>query len=472
MKYYFKLIMCLVVVLIFSACSPQTNITVTTVTGSCANGRESAPYCMAVTMQNNAGGQNWISSINYPFTNVSVSVAGVSNIMSPATNSSMDPNRCTSNKTTPGGTCTFYLQLNQEHYPVGKVTPATVTIQYTVNNDLSSVFGTGGGTSYSYSFTVNENTNLYVVNASGTNNLITYNNSGMSGYTLESTASTNIKTIAMDNSSYGYLWFGTSQGIYWYGNRNTSGNTSYVPAGITGGVSNIFTSQVSPVESSTASSIMYGAMGGNLYNFTFSNLTWGNSVGTTSNSLLNNVNAVSLSGANTVLASVSQVFACPTTSSSVACSTDGVSLNGITDLVFATKVSSGFTWLYVATTNGVFAESGAFPRGANTWSMVTGANIDNSPINLLTSDSLGNIYAGGNQGNIWIISVGTAPTVASLYAIAGGGAITGMIYDNIGKSLFVTSNNQLYQCKANNCKPLGKTGLGSVVGLGIGSSIS
>ena len=99
--------------LVLSACGLQNNITVTTNAGSCPNNVNNAPYCMAVTLQSGGGGQNWITNTNYPITDLTVSVSGATNILTPSSNSSLDPNGCTTSNINPGNSCTFYLKINQ-----------------------------------------------------------------------------------------------------------------------------------------------------------------------------------------------------------------------------------------------------------------------------------------------------------------------------------------------------------------------
>lgn len=459
----------------FAGCGLQTNITVTTTNGSCATGQSNAPYCLAVTLQNNSGGQNWISNTNYPLTDVSVSVSGANNVLSPASSSSMDPNGCTSNSTDPGSSCTFYLQINQEDYAVGSQTPVTVTINYTINDGLSAVFGgSSGGSTYSYSFTVNEYANLYVVEQSGTNNVSIYNNSGISNYTVESTSSTTVQSAAVDNSSFGYVWLATSQGMYWFGNGNSSGSTVYNPYGTTS-INNIFTSQPSPFESSSSSpTTMYGVAGSSLYAFTFSTLAWGSAITATSSSLMNNVNAISSSGSYALLATSSQVFACPTTSGSSGCSNEASSISGIADLGFVTSSASGYTGLYIATTGGLYVESGSFPSTTNGWEQVTESGIGGSYINAVATDDSGGLYAGGTSGDIWYVDGASTPTVATwIYNVSN--SVTGLVFDNIGNTLYLTAGSVLYECdfsSGSSCSSLGSVGSNTVVGLFIGSSLS
>lgn len=477
MKKFLLLVASLTGLYLITGCQAQNNISVTTTPGECANGLTNAPYCMSVTMQNNSGGQNFISSTNFPFTDVTVAIGGVSNVLSPASTALMDPNGCTSNSVAPGGSCKFYLQLNQEIYAVGSITPFVVTINYSVSDGLSSVVGGGTGTQSSYSFTLNQYANLYAVERNGVNNLTVYNNSGINYYTLESTSGTNILAANVDNASYGYLWFGTNQGMYWFGNGNTSGNTTYNPAGATSGsVSNVFTSQPSPFESQISTPAnMYGVVSGGLYSFTFATTTWGDQITVAPSNLLSNVNAVSVSGGSVLLASSSQVYACSTASSGASCSNEANSINGMADVGFTTGTSIGYTGLYVGTGTGLYAESGTFPSQTNSWVLVTGGGVESAQITVVTTDDVGSIYAGDASGNVWIVSAVTQPTVAQLWVNASNLPITSMVFDNIGDTLYLTSGTVLYQCPlfGNTCQNIGNIGNANPsAGLVIGSSIS
>jgi len=464
--------------LITTGCQTQTSVSVTTVNGECANGLTNAPYCMSVTIQNNSGGQNFINSTSLPLTGISIAITGVSNVLSPAATSSMDPNGCTNSSIAPGSSCTFYLQLNQEFYSVGSVTPFIVTINYTVNDGLSSIVGGSGGAQSSYSFTLNQYTNLYAITSSGINNLTLYNNSGLTYYTLESTAGSAIQTSAIDNSSYGYLWFGTNQGMYWFGNGNTSGNNTYNPSGLTSAsVSSIFTSQPSPFESQTSTPAnMYGVISGGLYSFTFSTITWGSLIAQAPTNLLSNVNAVSSSGSNILLASSGQVYACSTASSGASCNNEAVALNSIADIGFTVATSVGYTGLYAATANGLYVESGTFPSSTNIWTQVTGDGIESAQISVITTDDSGNIYVGDNSGDVWLVSAVSSPTTAAHHwSRPSNQPITSMVFDNIGNSLYLTSGTNLYQCNLldSSCQSVGLLGnANQPAGLLIGSSIS
>ena len=87
-----KLLMLGLATTILVGCGVNNNVSVTTTNGTCPNGTGGNPYCMQVQVQNNSGGQNYITSTNFPITNLTVVVNGASNILSPATSSTMDPN--------------------------------------------------------------------------------------------------------------------------------------------------------------------------------------------------------------------------------------------------------------------------------------------------------------------------------------------------------------------------------------------
>lgn len=446
--------------LLFSGCSVNNNLTFSTQNGNCASGQTNAPYCIAVTVTNNGGGQNYISSTNYPITGLTVSAPGVSNLLTPSTNSSMDPNGCTTNNINPGSSCTFYLQLNQEANAVAINQPITVTLNYSINTNL---FNSGSGTNYSSQLTVNENTNLYVVQQSGSSlaYVNVYNSSGINGLSTIESQSLPV-SIAIDNNSFGYLYISTGNGLWSYGNGNgmlapnESGTSSY---------NNIFTSQPSPFESGTSPTTMYGTSGGQIYSYTFSSQSWGNSTSGLSNAA-NNINAVSPTGVIFLVAG-GQVYNCSNVSSNI-CGTEGVALTGtINDIGSLSIAPTGFTGLYAATNGGLFVESGTAYATTNTWSQV---NLGNNQVNVVITDGFGNIYAGGNSGNLWYVS-NTAPLTANVISGVSGN-ISSLIYDNLGGKLYVTAGSNLYSCTTSACTLLGTLGTSNVLGMAIGSSLT
>src|SRR5579863_8605653 len=145
--------------LILSACSGNTSLSYTFQQGSCPNGVNKAPYCMAVTATNNGGGgQTWITSSSYGISGLAITTTGASNVQTPSTSkAAMDPNNCTGTTLAPGKNCVFYLKINYESFPTTSSEAVNVNMTYTLNNNL---FG-GGSTTGNSSFTIFQVTNLY-----------------------------------------------------------------------------------------------------------------------------------------------------------------------------------------------------------------------------------------------------------------------------------------------------------------------
>ena len=466
-----------VLLLILNACSVQPNIAIVTTPGNCPNGQSNAPYCIAVQVQNNPNGQNWISSTNFPFANLTITTSNASNILTPSNASSLDPNHCTSSGSliAPGSSCTFYLQLSSEMYAVESTIPVSVNIQYTVNNDLSSIVtgSTSGGTTYNYTFWLYEHVNLYAVQPTGTNNITVYSTNSNSTpivnyYTAESTNSgVTIYSTTTDNSTYGYLWLGTNSGIQSFGNGN-SNSISPNPQSGNFSFTNLFTSQPSPIES-TPTQTMYASSNSSLYEFNFPSSSW-ESYPAIITAVSNNINA--FGGGYPVLASSNQVYTVGTNTYYY----EGLSFSGvnINALGFATTHTASYTGLYVGTSGGLYVESGAsFPSSSNTWTPIS---ISGSPsISTMTTDASGNVYVGTSSGNIYIINAGVTPTTVNLFGnfASFGIAPQKMIFDNIGNVLYVASNSNVYTCTATSCQSLGAfMGSANVIGLAIGSSFS
>ncbi len=475
-KIFFKILLG-VLLLVLNACSVQPNIAAVTTPGNCPNGQSNAPYCIAVQVQNNPNGQNWISSTNYPFANLTVTTSNSSNILTPSNSSALDPNHCTSSGSliAPGSSCTFYLQISSELYAVESTIPVSINIQYTLNNDLTSVFtgSTSGGTTYNYTFWLYEHVNLYAVQLTGTNNITVYSTNSnnipiINAYTAESTNSgVNIYSTTTDNSTYGYLWLGTNSGIQSFGNGNANSASSNPSSG-NFSFTNLFTSQPSPIES-TPTQTMYAASNSSLYEFNFPSSSW-ESYPANTPAVLSNINA--FGNGYPVLASSNQVYVIGTTTSSF----EGVTLSpaSINALGFATTHVAGYTGLYAGTSNGLYVESGtSFPSSSNTWVLVS--TIGSTSIVTITTDDSGNVYVGTSGGNIYIINAVSSPTTATLFGnfVSTGVVPQKMIFDNIGNILYVASNGSVYTCTNSSCQLLGALGTSTnVVGLAIGSSLS
>jgi hypothetical protein len=203
-----------------TGCGVENNITFSTTQGNCADGSTNASYCMAIQIQNNNGGQNYINSTNYPINNLTLSVSGASNVGYPtAQGSSNDPNNCLGSTINPGSSCTFYLWLTGESFPVGAHVPITITANYTVNNTLPWVTSSNTASS---SLTVYETPGLQISNKTGY--VQVYNNSGFNNaYWAESET---IANAVVHDNYYGFLYLAGNNGIYFSGNNTYAGNAT------------------------------------------------------------------------------------------------------------------------------------------------------------------------------------------------------------------------------------------------------
>ncbi len=481
-----NILLCFTAISLITACGLQNNISVTLTQGNCPNGVTNAPYCMGVTLNSNSGGQNWITSTNYPVSNLSISISGnVNNIILPTGTSSseMDPNQCFNNsKIQPGGSCTFYLAITQESYPVNGVESATVTLNYTYNTDL---FGSSdSGTSASYSFPLFEYTNLYIIeNYAGSNNLgliSMYNANGLQtlNATLESSAS--IKTFIVDNSTYGYLYTATNNQFYMYGNSN---NAVLSESGVTipNGITTMFNQYPSPISPTVAgSNYTYVVSASNMYRYNFTSWTFSTlSYATIPSNILSNAGVLS-SYPILVGNSPSVLYVCGFGTSNT-CSIDSAATSSsIADIALMSIVPSNTTGIYAATSSGLYLESGAIGNGtSNSWTVV--ANTSSNNMTAVTSDSFGNVYASDNSGNLYKINYLTG-TTAAVYAYNTNGIgnynVSSMVYDNFANLLYVMANSYLYVCNlassAPQCTQASTSSFGSVniIGMGIGSQLA
>jgi hypothetical protein len=468
--------------LLLTACGVSNNVSVTFTNGECAGGESNAPYCMAVQVQNNSSGQNWISSSNFPISNLGVSITGASNIQSPANTTSMDPNNCRGTTISPGGNCTFYLQLSQEAYPVESVESITLSINYTVNDTL---FGSSSNNSSSQ-FILYEYTNLYAVESSTTNNgsalLWRYNNSGLANFGIVESGDAPV-TLAIDNNSYGYLYLGGSLGVYTYNNESTSSSASISSGGIGTGASNLVTN---------GSTLYASGIGTNfgVWQYSFPGESWVSTtpIFTSGTVFANNISALSSSA---VLYFTSQgiVYACNVASSTTACQIEGNGggLSGSVRSLGFMLVSGGLsTGLYAATTTGLVLESGSTTSSANVWNQVTPIGNSESLSNITTLIASANasesgsasLYAGDTNGIIWVVN-STSPTTITQYSVGSGvgSAISAIVIDNIGQNLYFTAGTSIYVCSIaspnTSCTPTAIATIGSnpVVGLQIGSML-
>ncbi len=475
-KAFFGLLTTVFVMSTLSACGTQNNISLITTQGTCADGTTGAPYCMGIQISNNneSGAQNWINSVNYPIKNIVVTVSGANNISYPGNGSvNQDPNGCLSATVGPGSTCTFYLQLNAESYAVGAQTAMNVNISYNVNDTWT---GSGGSTG-STSLTVHQQSNLYGMTPTGVLNI--YNYAGTNQTTTESSTQSfgNLQAMTIDNNSYGLIYTSNQTGIYYFGNpTDNNGNTNYLSSSTfeSSGISN-FNNLFS-----NGNTIYTATNGYGVWQSSFNGSVNWSLLYNVSYSFSANINALaSSSGIYLISSTGNQVYLCVASSSSLPCNLEAVSTNGTVNDITASSTnfsSFGYTGLYVATTTGLWAESGVSNLSTNLWTQVTGPT---SATNAITNDNSGNLYIGDISGNIWKISATTTtPNVATQIITNMNGANTSivqMLVDNSGNKLIVlNSNSQLYSCPLTNgtCTQLSTTFSSGVVGLGIGSQIT
>lgn len=454
-------------------CGASNNVTFVTANGQCATGQSGAPYCMSVTIQNNNGGQNWITSTNFPISNISMTISGVSNLQSPATNEkAMDPNDCTGSTIDPGNSCTFYLQLTGENFAVESQETIDINVSYTINDTL---FGSSDNTSSS-SFTVYELTNLYVLQ--NNSNLTVYNNS-WTNYGLIESSNQVAYSLAIDTSTFGLTYFGNNLGIYNYGISNNIPSSS-ISAGNIVGANNLFTYS----SNLYAANVSANGYSNGVYYWSFTGESWNSSStpycpALDNVKLVNNANAIS-STPVIYLASTTKIYACTTSNSSGAQNiTEGLGgLSGtIQTLAFSSNVTSDtHSGLFAGTSSGLFIESGLTANVGAKWNQVSGITSSVTALTVTTeSDIAGVVMAGDINGNIWVVYPSN-PTTATLLATlpSGSGSVSSLVMDDFGGILYASSGNVVYQCSFGECQtllnPLAYTN--SVVGLGIGSLLT
>ena len=435
------------------------NIQLSTTAGNCPAGAINAPYCMAVTIQNNPGGQNYINSTNYPISSIAITTSGSTSIISPMLNAgSMDPNGCTSTTIQPGGSCTFYVAISSENYPVGSYNPINVTANYTVNDSL---FVNGDHTASS-STTVYQRTNLYILN--NTANLWVWNNNGLSYAGLAESANMSGQPLLSSTLGYvtGKLILSNNNSIWSYGNGVVS---SAANSGILTGSNLLF---------SLSNGVYASASGtGNIWKGTesSSSLTWTNT-GSPTGVLSSNAYAISPIS-SLYVASTGQALNCPgiIASSTLPCTNEATGFSGsITSLGYAGILYAG------SNESGMYYESGTGTTA--TWVPITQLQTTTlGTVNVMkTTSNYAYVLAADNQNNIWSIP---ASSTSATQVTTTPSSVTGLAIDNFASSpnIYYVANNQLYSCGSGgfaSCAPVVlASGLtGTMLNLIIGSSLS
>jgi hypothetical protein len=256
--------MVLAVLFIISACSNTPNsVNISVTPGSCvqpsayasgitpptaiANNPSTAPYCAAVTVQNNNSGTN-ANSIQITSSGLVVSYTPVaSNGASPQSakmcdnvSSSgvcsqsggvgnlgnvnlYDPNNCVIPQginvvtlNTGGGSCTFYIQLSGSQYAVGSY-PINLAYSYT-----------NGNSNYTINASVNQNVNLFAGGGSG---LFQYSSGAWQNTGLSGAPSSGVSTMTTD--IYGNLYFnGGGTNVYIYNGNTVTQLGSALPSNV------------------------------------------------------------------------------------------------------------------------------------------------------------------------------------------------------------------------------------------------
>ncbi len=400
---------------------------------------------MGIVIQNSNGstdGQNWINSTNFPISGITYTIAGVSNALTPETNSagstnSMDPNNCAGSTIQPGGSCEFYIQLNKEAFGVKSQESINISISYTVNDTL---FG-GSTNTASASTTIYELTNLYIGQNNGYMNI--YNNA-WSNYGLVESADT-IAAIAADTSSYGNIYLGGVNGIYPLGiTASATTSSSISSTTFPTGSNNLFSIGTSlyAAQSSTTSS----GTSNTINSYVFSSESWSSSppYGASTNFLGTQIpNANAYTGSNTYIAmDNNNITICIYPSNTCNSGTQSGIIGNITSLSYSNQLKTVTTsGLYAGTdsnSGGLFYES----ITPTFWAQVTG---ESNPVTAMTS-STSQIYVGDSIGNVSYIA-STSPTTAILIGNTENSPISSMVYDTNGGVIYVaTKSNKLYAC--------------------------
>ena len=470
--------------LILSACGVQNNITYTTQMGQCPDSVTGAPYCMGVTIQNNSGGQNWITNTNFAINQLSLSVTGATNVGYPSSQgSSYDPSNCLGSTISPGGKCTFYLWLTGESVPVGKHLPIQINATYNVNTNL---FG-GGGSSYSSSTTVYQ-TPALMLSTPNSGSVESYSYFGLSlPYRAESE---NIANANANDNYYGFLYLAGNNGIYLSNESGFIANATKSSSTIRGASNLVFNGTTlfgTPYNVSTLPNVYRAGIIQESFVWT--------SYATGLNPVRNNISAKNGVALYFAQSNTPSVTLCnPTASSGSGCANEAQAIPGSSvinalgyiQLGIATN-GSILTGLVAGTDNGLWAESGISNSTANQWiqfnisgdTRTLGSNI----VSIVT-DKSSNVYVADDTGRIFIIApnAGNTATQMSNWDSLVGLSIVTMVYDNAAQAMFVgMANGDIYECYKTMLSPAcgsapviygSKSGMSQLLGLNIVTSLT
>lgn len=419
--------------ILLSACGAQNDVSFDLTPGNCPDGTTNAPYCMALKIQNNAGGQNFINSSNQPISNIALSVTGASNLNYPTSSGgTLDPNGCLGKTLGAGASCTFYVKLSGESIPVGLSYPVVLTATYDVKKDLFA----SGGSSANSSTTFYQVPNLIITNSNGLAK--NFNNQGVSTSYIVESGMSQLNSTTTD-AYYGFLYAASGNGLYLSGNQNVAYNKTESQSASFNNII-ISSNTIYPVSNSTGT-VYYSSVN------PISSIYWNNRY----SGVLSNAQSgiIAANGNNIYLATNNQVSLCYSNSGDNNCVNDATALNGkINSLAFSNSLGvSSLTGLVVGTSNGLFVESGFTntPTG-NTWSQVLDGSVS---IQKTIVDNLGNVYAVDSNFNIYQIKAGNGNVATKLTTITGtsGSNVSALAYDNSGQILYVASNQgNVYGC--------------------------
>lgn len=440
------------------ACGVENNITFSTTQGQCADGTTNAPYCMAITIQNNNGGQNYINSTNYPINNLSLSISGAGNVGYPsAPGSNYDPNNCLGSSINPGSSCQFFLWLTGESFPVGTHNAITITANYTINNTLPWVTSSNSASS---SLTVYETPGLQISTSGGNsayNGYVqVYNNNGFN--TPYKAESETIANAVINDNYYGFLYLAGSSGIYLSGNGNYVTNATGSSSSIKGSTNLLINGQTiyGTPNGSLSSSVYFAGIQNESFN-------WSQyATGLTNTS----TNISAISGTRLFFASAANAYVCTQNSSGNNCVSEGNNLNGgsITALGYTTlSASSGiiYTGLVAGNNSGFWLESGVIASPINQWVQATTANGESitASITKIVADSSNNLYIASSNGAFYQLPI-NGTNIVTPYSWTVPGAVTMVVDNNAGQLYIATSSGVIYSC------PSSTTGSGSCTQVG------